>query len=797
MTYDHKKIELRWQKYWEQEKIFRASEKSPRGGASSGAEPKNPKFYILDMFAYPSGEGLHVGHPRGYTASDILAKYYKIKGKNVLHPFGWDAFGLPAENYAIKVGAHPRKVIDKNIEKFKRQLMSFGFGYDWEREIDTSKPDYYKWTQWVFKVLYDNGWAYQKEAYVNWCPSCQTVLANEQVINDKCERCKTKIEQKRKKQWFFKITDFAEDLINGLEKLDWPDSTKEMQKNWIGRSEGAEIEFRIKNEELRIKVFTTRPDTLLGATYIVLAPEHKLIQHLASGIQNLGEVETYIEQTKRKDTLTRQTQKDKSGVCLKGVMAINPATKEEIQIWVADYVLADYGFGAVMAVPAHDERDFEFATKYKLPIVRVIESREDLPYTGHGKLMNSAKFDGQNSKEAGAKIIKEVGGRVAVQYKLHDWLVSRQRYWGAPIPIIYKNDKPVSVDEKDLPVLLPEDVDFKPTGQSPLADSKEFQKGVEKKYGKGARRELDTLDTFVCSSWYFLRYCDPHNKKEFASSASLKQWMPVDLYIGGAEHTNGHLLYARFIVKALHKLGYLDFDEPFLKLRHQGLILGPDGDKMSKSKGNVINPDDVVEQYGADTMRMYEMFIGPFALSMPWSTRGIVGVRRFLNKVYEVIVKNKNKPFERWHEKRLHRLIYKITGDLENEKFNTAISAMMEFINEVAKKNSAGWETDFVRLLAPFAPHLAEEIWQSVLGNEKSVFDAKWPEFDSSKASGDTDTVTIIISENGKKRGVLELPAGANEKAVLEAIERDKRLSQIAKKSKKHIFIQDRIINFV
>jgi len=444
-----------------------------------------------------------------------------------------------------------------------------------------------------------------------------------------------------------------------------------------------------------------------------------------------------------------------------------------------------------MAVPAHDERDFEFATKYKLPIVRVIESREDLPYAGHGKLVNSAKFDGQDSEEAGAKITKEAGGRVTVQYKLHDWLVSRQRYWGAPIPIIYKNDKPVSVDEKDLPVLLPEDVDFKPTGQSPLVDSKEFQKGVEKEYGKGARRELDTLDTFVCSSWYFLRYCDPHNGKEFAGKESLKYWMPVDYYIGGAEHTNGHLLYARFIVKALHKLGYLDFDEPFLKLRHQGLILGPDGDKMSKSKGNVVNPDDVVKQYGADTMRIYEMFIGPFALSMLWSAQGVVGVRRFLDKVWKAVgspIQSEDKT----NDGELHRLVKKVPEDLENEKFNTAVSSMMEFINNV---KGGDWAKTFVKLLAPFAPHLAEEIWQGIWENKKSIFEVEWPKFNLKKAAA--DMVMIVVSEKGKKRGVIQLPAGTDEQVVLETVAEDKRFSEIAKKSRKHVFVKDRIINFV
>jgi len=815
MGYDHKKIESKWQKYWEQKKIFQVDEKSLRGGASSGAEPKNPKFYMLDMFAYPSGEGLHVGHPRGYTASDILAKYYKMKGNNVLHPFGWDAFGLPAENYAIKIGTHPREATSKNIERFKQQLTSFGFGYDWTREIDTSKPDYYKWTQWIFKVLYDNGLAYQKEAYVNWCPKDKTVLANEQVVGGCCERCGTKVEQRKMNQWFFKITNFAEDLINGLEKLDWPESTKEMQKNWIGRSEGAEIEFsivshpklgsgsknkipkQVRHDDLKIRVFTTRPDTLFGATYVVLAPEHELVEKIATSDKK-KEVEKYVKDARLKSSLDRTAAKEKTGV-FTGAYAVNPANREKIPIWVADYVLAEYGFGAVMAVPAHDGRDFEFATKYKLPIKQVVQTNNELPSVDYGKLMNSDEFNGIAGEEAAKQITKKVGGKITVQYKLHDWLVSRQRYWGAPIPIVYRptgqirNPKPeirndeeweaVSVDEKDLPVLLPEDVDFRPGGESPLVSSKEFHKDF--------KREVDTLDTFVCSSWYFLRYCDPHNDKEFAGKESLKYWMPVDFYIGGAEHTNGHLLYARFITKVLHKLGYLDFDEPFLKLRHQGMIQGEDGEKMSKSRGNVVNPDDVIEQYGADTMRMYEMFMGPFDLAIPWSTQGVIGVRRFLDKVWSA-VENESKGKDKTDESKLHRLIQKVTKDLENEKFNTTVSSMMEFINDVKGK---GWAATFVQLLAPFAPHIAEEMWQTVLGNKDSVLNEAWPEFDAKKAQ--LKEVTVAVQEKGKMRGTIQVAADKSEKDVLSIVMKDKRLAEMAKKYKKNIFVENRIINFI
>lgn len=938
-SFNHKKIEKKWQKVWEDSGVFEAKE-------------KGDKFYILDMFAYPSGEGLHVGHPRGYTASDILAKYYKMQGKNVLHPFGWDAFGLPAENYAIKVGTHPAKSTAKNIGNFTKQLKSFGFGYDWSREINTSTPEYYKWTQWLFKVLYDNGYAYQKEALVNWDPVDKTVLANEQVKPDgTAERSGAKVEQKKLKQWFFKITDFAEELIDGLDDLDWPESTKAMQKNWIGRSEGAELEFKIvshseldsgsrkkmpkqvRHDGLKIKVFTTRPDTLFGATYMVLAPEHELVVSITTKEQK-KDVDKYVEDAKHKSALDRTASKEKTGV-FTGAYAINPANNEKIPIWIADYVLLAYGFGAVMAVPAHDERDFEFAKKFSLSITRVIHkvnapiksylmgaeniSDEDLTVLGidivetksdgdrcivipsqklkeyeklivskltdgfwneyigdeavflfkfkdgkikrlvlsqetveeidkladefvggwdkkhpwswlaqnswyadvikhsdFGILENSGKFDGMTSEKAIKEITKKVGGKLTIQYKLHDWLISRQRYWGAPIPIVYRpchpefisgskeqmlkqvqHDgwEPVSVDEKDLPVLLPTDVDFKPSGESPLAGSKEFQKGVETKYGKGAKRELDTLDTFVCSSWYHLRYCDPRNESEFAGSKSLKYWMPVDFYIGGAEHINGHLLYSRFITKVLHKLGYLDFDEPFLKLRHQGMIQGEDGEKMSKSKGNVVNPDEVIEQYGADTMRMYEMFIGPFALSMPWNAKGIVGIRRFLDKVWKAVNDLNGKPKYK-SDGKVHSLIKKVTLDIEAMKFNTAISTMMEFVNDMSSVKDEDWTYELIQLLAPFAPHLTEEVWQTVWGNKTSVLSQKWLEFDE-KVITKLQTKIIVVQEMGKLRGTIEMPLDAGEADVLQQIEQDDKLAKLAQEYKKHIFVPNRIINFI
>jgi len=800
--YDHKIIEPKWQKYWTEAQVFKAIDGDRR-----------PKFYALDMFAYPSGEGLHAGHPRSYTATDIWARYRRMRGDNVLRPIGWDAFGLPAENYAIKVGKPPAETTAANITRFTKQLKSFGFAYDWEREINTSEPSYYKWTQWIFKTLYDNGYAYQKEAYANWCPKDQTVLANEQVVNGCCERCGTQVEQKKLKQWFFKITAFAEELLDGLDKLDWPESTKAGQRNWIGKSEGAMLTF--KSGDFSIEVFTTRPDTIFGATYLVLAPEHELVEQLTT-LEQKSAVEKYVAATEKKTTLDRTMAKEKTGV-LTGSFAVNPATHKEIPIWIADYVLTNYGTGAIMAVPAHDERDCKFAKKYELSIMQVIKSDEKF-YAGHGALMNSGEFDGQNSAQVAPAMTKRFGGRAETQYKLHDWLISRQRYWGAPIPIVYQpvsgsatapggaplkavagQYKTVSVDEKDLPVILPTDVDFKPTGESPLAKSKTFQAGVEEKYGKGAHRELDTMDTFVCSSWYYLRYLDPHNDKEFADKAALKYWMPVDLYIGGAEHTTGHLLYARFITKVLHKLGYLDFAEPFLKLRHQGLILGPDGEKMSKSRGNVINPDELIEKFGADTVRMYEMFMGPFDQSIAWDTNGVTGVRKFLDRVYRLIGERALKPHQETVEGGIltQRLIKKVTGDIEVMKFNTAVSAFMEFINEISKTESNEWVEEFTRLISPFAPHLAEELWQRVMQKIGSVCDAKagWPAFDETKVA--LQTMTIAVQEKGKLRGTVEMPAGASEREVLAAVQQNEKLKKVAGAATKHVFVKDKIINFI
>lgn len=840
--YDHKEVEAKWQVAWEEAKVFVANDKS-----------RQDKFYALCMFAYPSSEGLHVGHPESYTAVDIIARYQRMQGMNVLNPIGWDAFGLPAENYAIKIGVPPWQTTADSIVNFTRQLKSFGFSYDWSREINTSSPDYYKWTQWIFLEMYKYRLAYKKKAKVNWCDSCRTVLANEQVIDGKCERCKHEVKQKDLDQWFFKITDYAEELLAGLEKIDWPEPIKKSQRNWIGKSEGAMLRFnikhlRLKNEEdVSIEVFTTRPDTLYGATYMVLAPEHELVKNLESRISNIEEVNKYIKEAEKKSELQRtDLAKEKTGVELKGVKAINPANQEEIPIFIADYVLTSYGTGAIMAVPAHDERDFEFASKKAIPIRYVIKPKdinslkrkvfpeyiykiesgqtykdaekkyyEDVfeklqnginsgyGYSGDGYLINSDEFDGMDSKDATKKITKKVGGEMKIQYRLRDWLVSRQRYWGAPIPIIYC-DKcgELPVPEKDLPVLLPQDVDFKPTGESPLVSSKEFHNVRCPKCSGSARREADTMDTFVCSSWYFLRYCDPHNTKEPFSKKSVKHWMPVDTYIGGSEHANGHLLFSRFFTKALKGFGYLKFDEPFLKLRNQGMILGEDGQKMSKSRGNVINPDEVVKELGADTVRLYEMFMGPLEDAKPWSTKGIIGVRRFLEKLWLVVDEwlANGQPAEGSDElKRLfHKTVKKVTADIQNIKFNTAVSAMMILVNQMAKEKKFSIEAvkNLLIILSPFAPHIAEELWQKV-GGAGFVCQQVWPKWDKKLVVD--EEITIAIQVNGKLRAQIRIPTDITEAEVIKQALAQANVTKFIKDKQviKNIYVPGRLVNIV
>lgn len=783
--YDHKKIEHKWQKIWLKEKINQAKNN------------KGEKKYILDMFPYPSGAGLHVGHPESYTATDIVARYYRFLGYNVLHPMGWDSFGLPAENYAIKSGIHPAKTTAESVNRFREQIQNLGFSYDWDREINTSSPEYYKWTQWLFLKLFENGLAYKRLAPVNWCNSCQTVLANEQVVDGKCERCSNPVIQKDLEQWFFKVTEYAEELLKEIDNMDWSDALKAAQRNWIGKSEGAEIDFAVVNSHFKIKVFTTRPDTLFGATYLVLSPENELVQKLKINCKNLEKINEYIKQASLKSNIERiGFSKEKTGIELEGVKAVNPGTGEQIPVWIADYVLNTYGTGAIMAVPAHDERDLAFAKKFKLPVVEVI---------AEGKLINSKDFTGLDAEKAKDKVVEFVGGKKQVQFKIRDWLVSRQRYWGAPIPIIYcESCGQVPVPEKDLPVLLPNDVDFKPTGESPLVRSKKFHNVKCPRCGAKARRESDTMDTFVCSSWYFLRYMDSHNEKEPFNKDIARYWLPVDLYIGGMEHAVGHLIYSRFIVKALRDMGYLEISEPFIKIRNQGIILAEDGRKMSKRWNNVINPDEVVEEFGADSMRIYEMFMGPLEDMKPWSQKGIIGVRRFLEKVYKFITLN---AVEAQHiasqeniglEKSLHKTIKKVTEDIEAIHFNTAISAMMIFMNDAVASKTAPKEImeKFLIILSPFAPHLAEELW-SVLGHKESIFKQSWPEYDKKLVINDEATIAIQI--NGKLRETIKVEAEIGEHELRLKVEGLQNIQKYLgdKKINKFIYIKGKVVNIV
>ncbi|OIO20119.1 MAG: leucine--tRNA ligase [Candidatus Magasanikbacteria bacterium CG1_02_32_51] len=949
--YNPQEIEKKWQKYWEDNKTFKTPE---------DATAEN-KYYILPQLPYPSGSGLHVGHAEGYTACDIFARYQRMTGKKVLQVIGWDSFGLPAENYAIKNNVHPKISTDNAIDNFRKQIKALGISVDWDREVGSHNSDYYKFTQWFFLLFYKRGLAYRKMQTVNWCDSCKTVLANDQVKEGHCERCDTLVIQKEMEQWYIKITDYAERLLQDIDKLDWPEETKKRQKDWIGKSSGAEVNFSIKDSNLKIRVFTTRPDTLFGVTYVVLAPEGKYIQDFKDKISNWSEVEKYIEATSKKTELERQIQKEKTGVDLQSIKAINPVTNEEIPIFVADYVIASYGTGAIMAVPAHDERDWEFAKKYSLPIKEVVapnfvltgknapqggvetlnrrtvtcilenpktnkflvikekdnnvlvgggvdegetpeeamirEVQEETGYTNveiykklfdhlfcfhfrfgknknqmvddvvyhvilndetkipseveigkhgimwvskdelqntitsenhkfmcevflkgdncfsdYGVAINSDFLNGLTTEEAKEKMIEYLEenklGERKVQYKLRDWSVSRQRFWGAPIPMLRNEEtgelKPVEF--KELPVLLPEDVDFKPTGQSPLIYSQTFQEGVEEKYGKGWKREVDTLDTFMCSSWYYYRYLDPKNENEFASPEALKRWMPVDFYLGGPEHVNGHLLYSRFFTKVLFDEGLIDFDEPFKVHRHQGLILGPDNRKMSKRWGNVINPTDVTEVYGADTLRMYEMFMGPLEEDKPWDENGVKGVRRFLERVWlystTVIHKITYELDEDNIIKELHKTIKKVGEDLSLLRFNTAIAKLMEFINFVAKdprhfsKNDSEVRKDFLKLLSPFAPHMAEELWEN-FGNKNSISTEKWPEYDEAKIK--EDTITVVVQVNGKVRDSLEVPVEISEediKVQVLALENVKKWLE-GKEPKKVIYVKGRLVSIV
>jgi len=770
MQYDHREIEPKWQKRWEAERAFDAP-------VADGRDT----FYALVMFPYPSGAGLHVGHPLSYTAVDVIARKRRMEGQAVLHPMGWDAFGLPAENYAIRTGVSPVETTRKSIETFRKQIRSLGLSYDWTREVNTSAPDYYRWTQWLFLELYRKGLAYKATAPVNWCDSCQTVLANEQVVDGKCERCGNAVRQKELSQWFLRITAYADRLLEGLAGLDWPEKIVAAQRNWLGRSEGTEVNFRgiveheegnrVRVEEFDLPVFTTRPDTLFGVTYLVLAPEHPLVGKLVSPKERRA-VEEYVRAARGKSERERTgTDLEKTGVFI-GAAAVHPLTGDTIPVWIADYVLPRYGTGAVMGVPAHDERDWEFAKRNGCEVNFVVAPPHDIPvelgrpYTAPGVLVHSDEWNGLTSADAAVKITdaleaKKLGRRV-IHWHLRDWLISRQRYWGAPIPIIYCDEcGTVPVPERDLPVKLPDDVDFKPTGESPLVRSKRFHDVACPHCGKPARRESDTMDTFVDSSWYYLRYTDPKNAMRFADPAALTRWCPVDLYVGGAEHAVLHLLYVRFIALALHDLGHVTFTEPFPHFRTQGLILGENGEKMSKSKGNVVNPDDIVRELGADSLRLYVLFMGPLEDSKPWSTSSIVGVRRFLDRVAALVDRHDESSAagDPALTRLMHQTVRKVSDDIEALKFNTAISQLMIFLNGLEKRASNPPEAmrTFVRLLSPFAPHLAEELWER-MGTQTLIAREGWPAHDASLAA--EDEVTLVVQLNGKVRDRITVEAG-------------------------------------
>lgn len=882
-SYNPQKLEKKWQRFWDKNKIFEAKNNS-----------KKPKFYILDMFPYPSGSGLHVGHPRGYIGSDIIAHYMRMRGYNVLHPMGWDAFGLPAENYAIKTGIHPEITTRQNIKRFKGQMEKIGLSYDWGREISTCDPNYYKWTQWIFLKLFERGLAYRKKLPINWCPSCKTGLANEEVISGKCERCGSSVAKKDVFQWVLKITEYSEKLLKGLDDLDWPEKIKEMQRNWIGKSEGALIKFEIKDQNEFIDIFTTRPDTVFGATFLVLAPEHALVEKIASQ-DKLKEIHKYRFKTNEKSDVERQAEtKDKTGVFI-GNYAINPANNKKIPIYIADYVLPLYGYGAIMAVPGHDKRDYEFAKKYNLPIVEVIKPvKFQIPnlkfqtnskfkiqnfeqfnkvYDGEGELVNSGGFDGMDSIKAKKEIIKwlvERGlAKEMVNYKLRDWIFSRQRYWGEPIPLVFcqncakkiQNSKCksqsdsskckikfnkgellnpgwVAMPEKELPLKLPKIEKYEPTGtgDSPLALEKKWLETACPKCGNKARRETNTMPQWAGSCWYFLAYVMQESKSEKRKTQSKKNklkdinfgwnkeniqhWLPVDFYVGGAEHAVLHLLYSRFWIKALYDAGVISFDEPFLKLKTIGLILAPDGQKMSKSRGNVINPDEIIEKYGADAFRIYEMFMGPFDQPISWDLNGILGAQRFLQKAWRLFEKReaqseKLKPTAQNSKlnKLLHKTIKKVTEDIEAQKFNTAIARMMELVNEMDKEKELSVISRrlLVKLLAPLTPHLAEELWYGIsqkpkIKNQKhklkikkfkSVFEEKWPSYDPKLI--ENENMVLVVQINGKMRDQIEALFGISKKDAQEIVLKSEKIQKwiAGKEIKKIIFVPNKLINFV
>ena len=800
MSYDFKKVEKKWQLKWDEEGTFNATN-----------DYKKKKWYGLIEFPYPSGQGLHVGHPRSYTALDVIARKKRLQGYNVLYPIGFDAFGLPAENYAIKTNVHPKITTQKNIAHFTEQLKALGFSFDWSRVVDTTDPNYYKWTQWIFIQLYKHGLAYKATMPINFCTGCKVGLANEEVVNGVCERCGSPVVQKEKSQWMLKITEYAQRLIDDLDEVDFLEKIKVQQRNWIGRSEGAEVEFKIANTDETLQVFTTRPDTLFGATYMVIAPEHKLIEKFADRITNLDEVKDYQNKAALKSDFERaEINKDKTGVEIKGIKAINPLTNLEIPIWISDYVLSSYGTGAIMAVPAHDTRDFEFATKFNLPIIQVVKpadnSEVELPFTDveTGISTNSGFLTGLSVEDAKRKVTEYLEenkiGAKKVNYKLRDWVFSRQRYWGEPIPMVYCECCGwVPLDEKDLPLTLPEVEDFLPgeNGESPLAKQTEWINTTCPKCGKPAKRETDTMPQWAGSSWYFLRYMDPHNDKELASKEALEYWCPIDWYNGGMEHTTLHLLYSRFWHKFLYDIGVVPTKEPYAKRTSHGMILGTNGEKMSKSKGNVINPDDIVNEFGADTFRVYEMFMGPFDQTAAWSMESIRGCGKFLDRVWnmqEFMVEGDSYSPE--YEKMMHKAIKKVTNDIEEMKFNTCISTFMTMVNEFYKLkriNKAEFKT-FLTLLNPFAPHMTEEL-NKLIGFDADISTYTWPEYDNSKTID--DEIEIPVQVNGKLKATIKIVLDEEEALVKEKAQSAISSMIDGKTIVKEIYVKNKIYNVV
>ncbi|WP_210135222.1 leucine--tRNA ligase [Staphylococcus sp. GDX8P80P] len=802
MGYNHKEIEKKWQNYWADNKTFKTSDNLGQ-----------KKFYALDMFPYPSGAGLHVGHPEGYTATDIVSRYKRMQGYNVLHPMGWDAFGLPAEQYALDTGNDPREFTQQNIQTFKRQIQELGFSYDWDREVNTTDPEYYKWTQWIFIQLYNKGLAYVDEVAVNWCPALGTVLSNEEVVDGVSERGGHPVYRRPMKQWVLKITEYADRLLEDLDELDWPESIKDMQRNWIGRSEGASVSFKVDNSDESIDVFTTRPDTIYGTTFLVLSPEHALVNKITSA-DKLETVKQYQEEASKKSDLERtDLAKDKSGV-FTGAYAINPLSSETLPIWIADYVLSSYGTGAVMAVPAHDERDYEFASKFNLPINEVIAGGDiqKEAYTGVGEHINSGELNGLDNEAAISKAIELLvtkgAGEKKVNYKLRDWLFSRQRYWGEPIPVIHWEDGSMTtVPEDELPLLLPETDEIKPsgTGESPLANIDEFVNVVDEKTGMKGRRETNTMPQWAGSCWYYLRYIDPHNSKMLADPEKLKHWLPVDLYIGGVEHAVLHLLYARFWHKVLFDLGVVPTKEPFQKLYNQGMILGEGNEKMSKSKGNVVNPDDIVNSHGADTLRLYEMFMGPLDAAIAWSENGLDGSRRFLDRVWRLFINEDGSLTDKVVEnndtkldKVFNQTVKKVTEDFNSLNFNTAISQLMVFINECYKSETIykPYAEGFIKMLAPIAPHIGEELWNR-LGNDDTITYQPWPTYDESLLV-DAE-VEIVVQVNGKVRAKMNIPkdTSKDEMEALALQDENVKLSIEGKDIKKVIAVPQKLVNIV